>query len=286
MTETRLWDRAAVVPARPDGRRLPRDRAPWRRSCRRSPSCSTSCATRSCASRPCGCGSRSGRRRRAARTSSHDGRRSLRHPGDARVTTTRAGDGRHGPTTRSGSRTASIVRTYASAHGLGTQRPVRNRPRGLDDRGLPGSVAGLRAGHGAADGDPARHVRPPGRLLPERPRHRPLPGHRHRHRRRGREAILLECDHPRTTEVAGDRPDFHISIAVDRDTGVILRLVEIDRRHDHPARRGRRARARCAAAAAPPSLRLPHRDDDALLSRPGSPEALDRSGRIEPETDA
>ena len=42
----------------------------------------------------------------------------------------------------------------------------------------------------------------------------------------GREAILLECDHPRTTEIAGDRPDFHISIAVDRDTGVILRLAE------------------------------------------------------------
>ena len=40
------------------------------------------------------------------------------------------------------------------------------------------------------------------------------------------EAILLECDHPRTTELAGDRPDFHISLAVDRDTGVILQLVE------------------------------------------------------------
>ena len=26
--------------------------------------------------------------------------------------------------------------------------------------------------------------------------------------------------------MAGDRPDFHISLAVDRETGVILRLVE------------------------------------------------------------
>ena len=43
---------------------------------------------------------------------------------------------------------------------------------------------------------------------------------------RGREAILLECDHPRTIELAGDRPDFHIAIAVDRETGVIVRLVE------------------------------------------------------------
>ena len=42
----------------------------------------------------------------------------------------------------------------------------------------------------------------------------------------GREAILLECDHPRTIEVGADRPDFHISLAVDRQLGVILRLVE------------------------------------------------------------
>ena len=42
----------------------------------------------------------------------------------------------------------------------------------------------------------------------------------------GREAVLVECDHPRTTEVAADRPDFHISLAVDRETGVILRFTE------------------------------------------------------------
>ena len=92
-----------------------------------------------------------------------------------------------------------IVRTYSSAHRLGTQRPVRNRPRGLDDPDLPGHVEGLRAGHGAADGDPARHVRPPGRLLPERPRDRPLHGHRHRRRRRAR------GDPPRVRPSADDR---------------------------------------------------------------------------------
>jgi len=37
---------------------------------------------------------------------------------------------------------------------------------------------------------------------------------------------MLECDHPRTIEVSADRPDFHISIAVDRQLGLILRLVE------------------------------------------------------------
>jgi outer membrane lipoprotein-sorting protein len=42
----------------------------------------------------------------------------------------------------------------------------------------------------------------------------------------GREAVNLECDHPRTTEAVADRPDYHISISVDRETGVILRFVE------------------------------------------------------------
>jgi hypothetical protein len=41
-----------------------------------------------------------------------------------------------------------------------------------------------------------------------------------------REAILLTCDHPRTIEIAGDRPDHTIELAVDRATGLILRLVE------------------------------------------------------------
>jgi hypothetical protein len=42
----------------------------------------------------------------------------------------------------------------------------------------------------------------------------------------GREAILLTSDHPRSIEIAGDRPDHRIEIAVDRATGVILRLIE------------------------------------------------------------
>jgi hypothetical protein len=42
----------------------------------------------------------------------------------------------------------------------------------------------------------------------------------------GRPAIVVECDHPRTIEMAADRPDFHIQMAVDRADGVILRLIE------------------------------------------------------------
>ena len=112
--------------------------SPSTRGCRRSASCSTSCATPSCASRRCGCGSRSAPGPRAAKSSTLMDT-VLRHPGDAKVTTTRPGDG---------ARTeyevwisdGELVRTYSSAHRLGTQRPIRNRPRGLDDRDFPGTA--------------------------------------------------------------------------------------------------------------------------------------------------
>jgi hypothetical protein len=42
----------------------------------------------------------------------------------------------------------------------------------------------------------------------------------------GREAVLLDCDHPRTTESVADRPDYLVCMGVDRDTGVILRFIE------------------------------------------------------------
>jgi outer membrane lipoprotein-sorting protein len=42
----------------------------------------------------------------------------------------------------------------------------------------------------------------------------------------GREALVLECEHPRTIEVVADRPDFTVRIAVDRLDGVVLRLEE------------------------------------------------------------
>ena len=42
----------------------------------------------------------------------------------------------------------------------------------------------------------------------------------------GREALVLQCDHPRTVERVADRPDYRVVIAVDRADGVILRLEE------------------------------------------------------------
>jgi len=61
----------------------------------------------------------------------------LRHPGDAKATTSRPGEEVGGPYEIWIS-DGEIVRTYAAQHKLGTQRPIRNRPRGLDDPDFPG----------------------------------------------------------------------------------------------------------------------------------------------------
>ena len=206
----------------------------------------------------------------------------LRHPGEAKVTTTRATDTVR-PEYEVWISDGEIVRTYASAHGLGTQRPVRNRPRGLDDPDLPGTskvyepVTAL-----PMETLPDTFVHPAGYCQNVLATGRCLVSGTAIVA--GREAITLECDHPRTTELPGDRPDFHISIAVDRDTGVILRLVESIGGERHPPRRGHRAPAGRPAPALGLLLRLPHRDDDALLS-PGSSEACGPARIIRPSAD-
>ena len=148
----------------------------------------------------------------------------VRHPGHAKVTTTR--EGRAGKADYEiWMSDGDLVRTYAAAHRLGTQRPIRPRPRGLLDPDLPGTSKVY---------EPLTAL--PMETLPETIVHpagfcqnvlstgrctvtgSSLLG--------DREAVLLECDHPRTTEVEADRPDFHVSIGVDRETGVILRFIE------------------------------------------------------------
>jgi hypothetical protein len=42
----------------------------------------------------------------------------------------------------------------------------------------------------------------------------------------GREALLLRCDHPRTSHVLTDRPDHWLEVGVDFQTGMILLLAE------------------------------------------------------------
>ena len=148
----------------------------------------------------------------------------LRHPGYAKVTTTRAGNAGKADYDIWVS-DGDLVRTYAAAHRLGTQRPIRNRPRGLHDHDFPGAaqvyepVTAL-----PTETLPDTFIHPAGLCQNVLATGRctvigaEVVG--------GREAVVLQCDHPRTTEVVGDRPDHQISIAADRETGVILRLIE------------------------------------------------------------
>ncbi len=148
----------------------------------------------------------------------------LRHPGHARVTTSRPGEvggGQYEIWICDG----DIVRTYAAAHKLGTQRPIRNRPRGLDDPDFPGMarvyepVTAL-----PMETLPETFVHPAGfcqnvlatgrcTIVGQEPV-------------ADRAAIHVRCEHPRTVEIDGDRPDYRVDIAVDRATGMILRLQE------------------------------------------------------------
>jgi outer membrane lipoprotein-sorting protein len=148
----------------------------------------------------------------------------LRHPGHARVVTSmpgRAAAGHHELWISDG----EVVRTYSAAHRLGTSRPVRNRVRGLDARAYPGRstvyepVTALPAEtlaelfiHPAGY---CQNVLATGACW--------IAG---TDRVAGREAIVLECDHPRAVERYVDRPDYHVQVSVDRSEGVITRLVE------------------------------------------------------------
>lgn len=148
----------------------------------------------------------------------------MRHPGEARVTTSNPGLGTAGNYELWIS-DGKTVRTYSAPHRLGRQRPVRREVQGLEDSDLPGMAQVYRPLTALPKETlPETFVHPAGfcqnvlatgrcRITGE-----DVVG--------GRGAILLECDHPRSIEMAGDRPDYRIGIAVDRETGVITRLVE------------------------------------------------------------
>ena len=148
----------------------------------------------------------------------------IRHPGHARVVTTepvQRAAGSHELWISDG----EVIRTYSAAHRLGTSRPVRNRPRGLDPRQYPGfatvyepitplpmeTLAELFV-HPAGY---SQNVLATGECW--------ISG---TDRVAGREAIVVECAHPRAVEASVDRPDYHIQLAVDRLDGIVTRLVE------------------------------------------------------------
>lgn len=149
---------------------------------------------------------------------------SVRHPGHARVVTSEPGKGAVAPSEVWLS-DGEKIRTYSTAHRLATERPVRNRPRGLESRDLPGTAKVYEAltalpmetlaelfVHPAGY---CQNVLATGECW--------VSG---TDEVAGREAILVECDHPRAVEHEVDRPDYHLQIAVDRLEGVITRLAE------------------------------------------------------------
>ncbi len=227
MTSTRLWDRASALPVSVDGRRVPDVAA--------LPAGLPGVADLFDFMRDAETRFATLRLRIVDRAWTARGEElttvdvALRHPGLARVTTSLPGPATGGGTVGGPYEVwisdGDLVRTYASAHTLGTQRPVRNRPRGLDDPDFPGAstvyppVTPL-----PAETLPDAFVHPAGlcqNVLSTGActvTGTDLIG--------GREAILLTCDHPRTTGLAGDRPDFALSIGVDRETGLIVRLIE------------------------------------------------------------
>lgn len=149
----------------------------------------------------------------------------LRHPGEARVTTTEPGLGTNA-NYEIWLSDGHTVRTYSAVHRLATERPARRGVRGVNDPDLPGFA----------------HVYWPVTPLPAET----LPdlfvhpaGYCQNVLATGRldvlgtadvsdrEAIVMRCAHPRAIERVADRPDFAIEVAVDRETGCILRLTEL-----------------------------------------------------------
>lgn len=162
----------------------------------------------------------------------------IRHPGRARVTTTEPDR-----TTAANYRTwvsdGTKVRTYSAISRVATERPVRRRVVGLDDVSPGGdpNLPGRSRVYAPVtvlpmESLPEAFVHPAGfcqNVLATgvcRIKGRTTVAHR--------EAIVLECEHPRTTLVHADRPDHTLTIAVDVELGIIARLVET--LGDHVAR--------------------------------------------------
>jgi hypothetical protein len=148
----------------------------------------------------------------------------IRHPGQARVLVTEPAletAANHEIWLSDG----EVVRTYAARHRSATARPIRPRLRGLDQPDLPPSARvyapltplppNTLPDTFVHPGNYCQNVLATGRC-------RILGENRVGHR----EAVILECLHPRTTLVHGDRPDYRIEVAFDRVDGVITRLIE------------------------------------------------------------
>ena len=126
MTPPRIWDRAAAIVALPDGRRRPRVVA--------LPGVQPSVGELFEFMRDAELRFATLRMRIVERARTALGEETatlevaLRHPGHSKVTTTRGGQAGKADYEIWIS-DGDLIRTYAAAHKLGTQRPIRNRPR-------------------------------------------------------------------------------------------------------------------------------------------------------------
>ena len=148
----------------------------------------------------------------------------IRHPGHARVVTTERGAGPKGGHELWIS-DGELIRTYNAGHRLGTSRPVRNRPRGLDPRQYPGFATVYEPITALPMETLAElFIHPAGycqNVLATGPCW--VSG---TDRVADREVVVVECDHPRSVETSVDRPDYHVQVSFDRQDGLVSRLVE------------------------------------------------------------
>lgn len=148
----------------------------------------------------------------------------IRHPGEARVTSSEPDLGTRG-NYEVWLSDGTTVRSYSGIHRIATTRPVRATLVGVDNPDLPASS---RVYHALTslpmESLPELFVHPAGYLQNVIATGVPTIVTTAVHL--GREAIVIHSDHPRVTEVWNDRPDYAVELTVDRETGAILRLVE------------------------------------------------------------
>lgn len=148
----------------------------------------------------------------------------LRHPGEVRVTTSVPARGTKG-NYEIWLSDGESVRTYSGISKVATDRPARRRIRGLEDPDLPGTaMVYVPITELPAETLPDTFVHPAGFcqnvLASGDCRIVATADHN------GREVLVVESHHPRTVEMFADRPDHHLQVWFDRETGVISRLVE------------------------------------------------------------
>ena len=149
---------------------------------------------------------------------------SIRHPGQARVTTRRD----HASPSRDYEvwlLDGGMVTTYASARRTASRRPLQRHVVGHDEPDLPAFARQRAPLTSLPPGSLAdSFVHPHGlfrNVLVTGPLAmagtRPVGG---------REAIVVRTSHPRSAKVLLDRPDRVVEVGVDRETGVVLLLGE------------------------------------------------------------